>query len=469
LKDSMKCVESRQLHKEDWTQERRVELGNNVGVRSVSMASEKGRNNGNEYATGLLEKIVDRNNLNQAYKRVKSNKGSHGVDGMKVDELLQYLKQHGDELKQSIMEGEYNPQPVRRVGKPKPDGGIRILGIPTVLDRMIQQAIAQILSPIFEEKFSNNSYGFRPNRSAKQAVLKAKEYIEQGYKWVVDIDLAKYFDTVNHDILMALIAKEIRDKRVLKLIRKYLQSGVMINGVTVENEEGCPQGGPLSPLLSNIMLNELDKELEKRGHKFCRYADDGNIFVKSKKAGERVMTSITNFLESKLKLKVNKEKSAVDRPSKRKFLGFSFYHRKGGVGIRIHEKSIKRFMEKVREITSRSNGKNISWKLEKLRQSITGWVNYFGISEMKSHAQRLDEWIRRRIRMCFWKQWKKIKTKHDNLVKLGIDNKKAWQFANTRKSYWHTANSHILATTLTNKYLKSIGYQSISERYSLVH
>ena len=274
MKDTKKCVESSQLHKEGYLQEGRVELGDNTGAQNISSMSEKEGNNGNEYASGLLEKILDRNNMNLAYKRVKANKGSHGVDGMTVDELLQYLKQNGKSIKQEILEGTYCPKPVRRVEIPKPDGGIRLLGIPTVLDRVIQQAIAQVLSPIYEKQFSENSYGFRPNRSAKQAVLKCKEYIEDGHTWAVDIDLAKYFDTVNHDKLMRLLSETIDDNRVISLIRKYLQSGVMINGVVMDTEEGCPQGGNLSPLLSNIMLNELDKELEKRGLKSCRYADD---------------------------------------------------------------------------------------------------------------------------------------------------------------------------------------------------
>lgn len=285
----------------------------------------------------------------------------------------------------------------------------------------------------------------------------------------MDIDLAKCFDTVNHDKLMALVTREIKDKRVLKLIRLFLQSGVMINGVVVETDEGCPQGGPLSPLLSNIMLTELDRELEKRGHKFCRYADDNNIFVKSKKAGERVMHSITNFLENKLKLKVNRDKSAVDRPWKRKFLGFTFYQWYGRIGIRVHQKSINRFKNKLREITSRSNAWDMEYRMKRLRQVITGWLNYFGIADISKLTKELDEWTRRRIRMCFWKQWKRIKTKHDNLRKHGVKNNKAWEYANTRKSYWRIANSPILATTLTNAYLEQLGYTSIYKRYKQIH
>lgn len=446
-----------------------MELGRNVGARSISSTPKEGRSGGSECAGRLLEKILDRDNMNLAYKKVKANKGSHGVDGMTVEELLPYLKQNGSELRQAILEGKYNPQPVRRVEIPKPDGGVRLLGIPTVVDRVIQQAIAQILSPIYEKQFSEYSYGFRPGRSTKDAVQKCNEYIEAGYTWTVDIDLAKYFDTVNHDKLMRLLSQDVQDGRVLSLIRKYLQSGVMLNGVVEETEEGCPQGGNLSPLLSNIMLNELDKELTRRGLRFCRYADDANIYVRSRKAAERVMKSITRFLEEELKLKVNQEKSAVDRPWKLKFLGFSFYHRKGGVGIRVHPKPVKKLKQKLKEITGRSNAMSMDQRMEKLRQSIIGWVNHFGMADMKTLARTLDEWLRRRIRMCFWKQWKKTKTKHDNLVRLGIKDTQARYYASTRKGYWHTAGSPILQTALTNEYLKRIGFVLVSERYSLVH
>ena len=454
--------------KEGCSAENRVEPEGMPGVLSVSAASENGRNDDSEYPSSLLERIVDRNNLNTAYKRVKANRGSHGVDGMTVDELLPYLKEHGQAIRKAILEGNYTPKPVRRVEIPKPGGGLRQLGIPTVFDRMIQQAILQVLTPVFDPDFSEHSYGFRPGRNAKEAVLKAKDYIEAGCTWVVDIDLARYFDTVNHDKVMSLVARKVKDKRVLKLIRAYLNSGVMINGVVVEVEEGCPQGGPLSPLLSNIMLDELDKELEKRGHKFCRYADDCNAYVKSKRAGERVMQNITEYLGKKLKLKVNKDKSAVGRPWKRKFLGFSFYHKKGGVGIRVHAKPLEKFKDRVREILSRSNGRSMEQRMRSLNYLIIGWVNYFELADMKSRVAELDEWIRRRLRMCIWKQWRKIRTRHDNLVLLGIENHKAWEYANTRKGYWRIAGSPILSRSLTNVYLDNLGFVSVSSRYSQV-
>lgn len=465
MKDTKKYVKNRQLHSEGYLQEDRVELEDNAGVFSISSMSDKETNDGNGYAMSLIEEILDRDNMNKAYKRVKSNNGKHGIDGMTVDELLPFLKENGDQIKQAIMEGTYKPKPVRRVEIPKPDGGIRLLGIPTVLDRVIQQAIAQVLTPIYEREFSEFSYGFRPKRDGHQAIRKCKEYIDAGYNWAVDIDLAKYFDTVNHDKLMRILSRTIKDGRVLSLIRKYLQSGVMINGVVMDTEEGTPQGGNLSPLLSNIMLNELDKELTKRGLRFCRYADDCNIYVKSRKAADRVMVSITEFIEGELKLKVNKEKSAVDRPWKLKFLGFSFYHKKGGIGIRVHPKPVKKFKEKLKEVTGRSNAMSVKDRIVKLKQIITGWVNYFKIADMGILVKQLDEWLRRRIRMCYWKRWKKIKTRHDNLVKLGIGKSKAWEYANTRKGYWRISNSPILATALTNEKLNKQGFPTITERY----
>lgn len=469
MKDTKKYDESRQLHKEDSLRENKVELKGNVEVHSISSMSEEGRNDVNRYGNDLLERVLLRDNMNKAYKRVKANKGSHGIDGLTVDELLQHLKGHGQELRQSLLENRYRPQAVRRVEIPKPDGGIRLLGIPTVVDRVIQQAISQVLIPIYEKKFSDNSYGFRPLRSAKQAVEKCRGYINAGYTWTVNIDLSKYFDTINHDKLIRILSEDIKDSRVISLIRKYLQSGVMINGVFMNTEEGAPQGGPLSPLLSNVMLHELDVELTKRGLSFCRYADDANIYVKSEKSANRVMKNITRFIEEKLKLKVNKEKSTVDRPWKLKFLGFSFYRVKGEYRMRVPQKPISKFKAKLRELTSRSNAMSMEYRFRKLKQVIVGWVNYFAIADIKTILKTLDEWLRRRIRMCFWKQWKKIKTKYGNLVKLGLNKNKAWQYANTRKSYWRTSSSPILHKTLTNKHLKNIGLVSISETYLLKH
>ena len=465
MKNTKKCDESRQLHREGYLQKDRVELEEYVGAPSISLTLEKRQDAEIKYSNGLLEKIIDRNNLNQAFKRVKANKGSHGIDGMKVDELLQYLKENGDSLRQFILDGSYKPNPVRRVEIPKSDGKKRPLGIPTIVDRVIQQAIAQVLIPIFEEKFSENSYGFRPNRSAHQAILKCKQYMDNGYKWAVDIDLEKYFDTVNHDKLIGLVYKEVKDIRVISLIRKYLQAGVMMNGAVNTTEKGVPQGGNLSPLLSNIMLNELDKELAKRGLNFCRYADDCNIYVKSKKAAERVMHSITKFIEEDLKLKVNKDKSKVDRPWKLKYLGFSFYNKKNEMGIRVHSKSIEKLKATLKKITGRSNAMSMEYRAVKLRQIIIGWINYFKLADMKSTLISLDEWLRRRLRLCYWKQWKKIKTKHDNLVKLGLDSFKAWEYANTRKGYWRISNSPILARTLSNNYLKEQGFITLTESY----
>lgn len=465
MNNTKKCDNSRQLHSEGYLQKDRVELEEYVGAPSISLTIEKQQDAENKYANGLFERIIDRNNLNEAFKKVKANKGSHGIDGMKVDELLQYLRENGASLRQSLLEGSYKPNPVRRVEIPKPDGKKRPLGIPTAVDRVIQQAIAQVLNPIFEKKFSDNSYGFRPNRSAHQAILKCKEYMDEGYRWAVDIDLEKYFDTVNHDKLIGLVYKEIKDVRVISLIRKYLQAGVMENGVFNTSQKGVPQGGNLSPLLSNIMLNELDKELEKRELHFCRYADDCNIYVKTRKAASRVMTSITRFIEEELALKVNTDKSKVDRPWKLKYLGYTFYPKKGEMGIRVHETSVKKLKTKLKEITGRSNAMSMELRSIKLREIIVGWVNYFKLADMKSTLKNLDEWLRRRIRLCYWKQWKKIKTKHDNLKKLGIDEYKAWEYANTRKGYWRISQSPILTRTLSNKYLKEQGFITLTEKY----
>ncbi len=466
MKETKKCNESRQLNiKSGHLQKDRVELEKYAEAPSISMTSENRQNTRSEYHNGLLEKIINSENMNEAFIRVRKNKGSHGIDKMGVDELLPYLKRHGEELKQSIANGSYKPNPVRRVEIPKDNGKTRLLGIPTVVDRVIQQAISQVLIPIFEKKFSEYSYGFRPNRNAHQAILKCKEYLDEGYRWAVDIDLEKYFDTVNHDKLIGLIYKEVKDIRVIGLIRKYLNAGVMEKGLTTVTPEGVPQGGNLSPLLSNIMLHELDAELERRGLRFCRYADDCNVYVKSRKSAERVMKSVTKFIEEDLKLRVNKEKSKVDRPWKLKYLGYSFYTKKGEMGIRVHPMSIKKLKGKLKNFTERSNAMSMELRALKLRQLIVGWVSYFKLAEMRNTLKELDEWLRRRIRLCYWKQWKKIKTKYDNLVKLGATNWKAWEHANTRKGYWRVSNSPILKTTLTNKYLREQGFITLTERY----
>ncbi|WP_342471261.1 group II intron reverse transcriptase/maturase [Ureibacillus sp. FSL K6-3587] len=412
----------------------------------------------------LLNQILSRENMLQALKRVEQNKGSHGVDMMPVQNLRQHIVENWLSIKEAILKGTYEPMPVRRVEIPKPDGGVRLLGIPTVTDRLIQQAIAQVLSKVYDPTFSENSYGFRPNRSAHDAVRKAKEYIRDGHRWVVDMDLEKFFDKVNHDRLMGTLAKRIQDKPLLKLIRKYLQSGVMINGVVSSTLEGTPQGGPLSPLLSNIVLDELDKELERRGHKFVRYADDCNIYVKSKRAGLRTMASIQRFIEGKLRLKVNEKKSAVDRPWKRKFLGFSFtYHKEPKV--RIAKESLKRMKNKVREITSRKMPYPMEYRIQKLNQYLVGWCGYFALADTKSIFLELDKWIRRRLRMCLWKNWKKPKTKMRNLIQLGVPQWQAYEWGNTRKSYWRISNSPILHRTLGNSYWRNQGLKSLEARY----
>lgn len=412
----------------------------------------------------MLNQILARSNMIQALKRVEANKGSQGVDMMPVQTLRQHILENWESIKAQILAGTYEPQPVLRVEIPKPDGGVRLLGIPTVTDRLIQQAIAQILSKEYDQTFSDNSYGFRPNRSAHDAVRKAKGYMKEGYRWVVDMDLEKFFDKVNHDRLMATLAKRIHDKSLLKLIRKYLQAGVMINGVVSSTEEGTPQGGPLSPLLSNIVLDELDKELEKRGHKFVRYADDCNIYVKSKRAGERTIASVQRFIEGTLRLKVNESKSAVDRPWNRKFLGFSFTHHKEPK-VRVAKTSLQRMKKKIREITSRKMPFPMEYRIEKLNQYLIGWCGYFALADTPSIFSRLDSWIKRRLRMCLWKNWKKPRTRVRNLIRLKVPYGKAYEWGNTRKGYWRISKSPILHRTLGNSYWESQGLKSLQVRY----
>jgi group II intron reverse transcriptase/maturase len=442
-----------------------VEPESSKGVRSVAIRESEEKDS----AEDLFEKVLHRDNLNKAFKRVKSNKGAAGVDGMTVDEMLPYLAEHGKELREKIRSGKYRPKPVRRVEIPKPDGGIRLLGVPTVIDRMVQQALVQVLQPIFDPTFSESSYGFRPGRSAQQAMKKAKEYYEQGYTRVVDIDLAKYFDTVNHDLLLGMLREKVKDGRVIWLVRCFLKSGVMANGLIHATREGTPQGGNLSPLLSNIYLDRFDKLLEQRGHKFVRYADDCNIYVKSQRAAERVMESCVQFLEGKLKLTVNRKKSRTGSPLWVKFLGFSLYKTGKGAGIRPHRKSLERFKKKVREITKRNRGRSIEQILYELKVYTRGWLGYYSAASMGTRIHALNQWIRRRIRMYIWKQWKRVSGKFENLKRLGIQKNQAWQWANSRKGYWCLAHSWVLTRTLTNKYLASLGYDDISKRYEVLH
>jgi len=411
---------------------------------------------------GLLEKMLERNNMLQALKRVKGNKGAPGIDGMTVKELEPYLVKHWANIKTSLLQGTYQPSPVKRVEIPKPGGGKRPLGIPTVADRLIQQALTQVLTPIFDPGFSPHSYGFRPGKRGHDAVRQAREYIQQGYKVVVDTDLEKFFDRVNHDILMSKVARKVKDKRVLKLIRSYLESGVLLNGVLVTSEEGTPQGGPISPLLANIMLDDFDKELERRGHKFVRYADDCNIYAKSFRAGQRVLASITKYLEKKLRLKVNQEKSAVDRPWRRKFLGFSFYIGKQ-VGIRLSPETIKRLKERVREITRRNKSVSMGQRVKELSTYLKGWLGYYALADARKALLEIDKWIRHRLRMCTWKQWKRVRTRIREFRAHGAPEWMAVAYSNTRKGPW--AASLLLNSILTKDYWQKLGLVSLMDRY----
>ena len=415
--------------------------------------------------SGTWEAVFARQNMFTALKRVESNKGAAGMDGMEVKDLSGYLKTHWLEVREALESGTYRSSPVRRVEIPKPDGGVRQLGIPTVLDRLIQQAIAQVLTPMFEEVFSPHSYGFRPGRSAHQAVQKSQEYIREGYDWVVDIDLEKFFDRVNHDMLMARVARVVKDKRVLKLIRAYLNSGVMVNGVVMDTEEGTPQGGPLSPLLSNIMLNDLDRELEERGHKFVRYADDCNLYVKTQRAGERVMEGVTKYLEKKLKLKVNPKKSKVERATRAKFLGFSFWKRKGEVFIRIANRTKERFMEKMRHLTRRTRSGKLEDIVKEVNRHSQGWIAYYRLATTPSVYQELDEWMRRRLRQMLWKRWKHGTTRYRELVRLGVPPERAALGA-VGTSPWRMSHTPVVHEALNNAFWRNSGLISIAERYN---
>ena len=413
----------------------------------------------------MLEEITARDNLNKAFKKVRQNRGAGGVDRMEVDELLPYLKAHGEEIRRSILDGSYRPNPVRRVEIPKENGKTRGLGIPTAVDRVIQQAIAQVLTPVYEPEFAETSYGFRPKRSAHHAIKKCLEYANEGYTWTVDMDLEKFFDTVNQDKLIETLSRKIKDGRVISLIRKYLQAGVMVGSEYRRSDMGVPQGGNLSPLLANVMLNELDRELEKRGHRFVRYADDMVIFCKSKRAAERILKNITPYIENKLFLRVNREKTKVADVGRIKFLGYGFYYSKNGIKATVHAKSKAKLKAKIREITKRSDGRGYEWKKRKLKQLVTGWVNYFKLADMKSYLKEIDEWLRTRLRTFIWKSWKTVSNRYRNLRKLGTSERNAGRMANTRKGYRRSADSPIVKLAISKENLKKAGYTFFLDYY----
>ena len=418
----------------------------------------------------LLNELLSDENLKIAKQRVKKNKGASGIDGMEVKELDEYLSKHLDEIKEQIRNKKYSPKPVKRVEILKPDGGVRNLGVPTVVDRFVQQAIAQVLTPIYEPKFSESSYGFRPNRCCEMAILKALEFMNDGYQWVVDIDLEKFFDNVNHDKMISLIMKDVKCGEIVSLINKFLKSGIMIDDEYKESVIGTPQGGNLSPLLSNIMLDQLDKELEARGLRFTRYADDCIILVGSSKAADRVMKNVSIFIESKLGLKVNMTKSKVSKPNDIKYLGFGFFMDKndGLWKAKPHAKSVEKLKLKLKKLTSRRRSISLDERLEKIKKTIVGWTNYYKIGYWKDVARMVDAHVRFRLRMCIWKQWKKVNTKKKALISLGVPKREAWMLANCRKAYARCASS-FLNNVLTNKRLKERGLVFLLDQYNLKH
>jgi RNA-directed DNA polymerase len=460
--------ERQKMEKDTCQRKDRAALEGYVEGQTNIWMIEKGDTNTELQTPDLLEFILSPSNLNEAYRQVRRNKGSGGTDGMTTGELQDYLRNHMEELITKLRAGKYKPQPVKRVEIPKGNGKKRNLGIPVVVDRVIQQAIAQQLSPIYERQFLPTSYGFRPGRNAHQAVMQCLTNANEGYCYVVDMDLEKFFDTVNQSKLVEVLSRTIKDGRVISLIHKYLRAGVMTDGHYEETTMGVPQGGNLSPLLSNIMLHEMDKELEKRGHRFVRYADDCMIFCRSRKAAERVMTGITKYIEKVLFLQVNREKTVVAHITKVKFLGYGFYCSEGKYRPRTHKKSAEKMEAKIRELTSRSNGWGNERRKEELRRYIIGWLNYFRLADMKNLLARTDEWLRRRLRSLIWKQWKRIKTKIRNLIKLGIPKQKAYEYANTRKGNWHIANSPILSRSITTERLNQSGYIFFSDYYRVV-
>ena len=420
----------------------------------------------------LLEKILDRDNLNRAFKRVKANKGAPRIDGITVEEIGAYLRENQKAIIERIYRGKYTPDPVRRVEIPKPDGGVRKLGIPTVKDRIFQQAITQQLMPIYELLFSNSSYGYRPGRSAKDAILKVKEYAEQGYTHAVALDLSKYFDTLNHEILLNILRRNVKDERVIQWMKRYLISGVMDEGVVMETEEGAPQGGNISPLLANIYLNEFDQEYQKRGVAFVRYADDIVLLAKSGRAAKRLLETSTKYLEGELKLRVNQKKSrvvSVFAIRNFKFLGFTLGKNGKGIYVRVHGKSWKKMKSKLKALSSRRTVQSIRPSLEKIKVYMRGWLNYYGIADMKNKIDTLNSWLYHRIRMCIWKQWKKIRTKQRNLVKLGIPEYYARMAANSRKAYWFTSNTTTVKRALSKQRLINSGFYDLATAYQSVH
>ena len=451
-----------------WPQRDSAEHEEYAGALIGKRMTENNITNADRGEGGLLEKVVSANNLNRAYKRVKRNKGAGGVDGMKVDELLQYLRDKGEDIRKAILAGEYRPQPVRGAEIPKDNGKTRQLGIPTAVDRVIQQAIAQTLTPIYEPKFAETSYGFRPGRSTHDALRKSREYLNAGYAWTVDMDLEKFFDTVNQSKLMEILTKDVKDGRVLSLIHKYLRAGAIRCGRFEETKLGVPQGGPLSPLLANIMLNELDRELERRGHKFVRYADDMVIFCKSKASAKQTLEHIIPFIEGKLFLKVNREKTTVAYAGKIKFLGYGFYKGRKGFGLRVHRKAQAKMRKRVKELTSRRTVNDYEGWKQALKRFVVGWVNYFKLADMRQLLESTDKWMRRRIRMVFWKKWKRVKTKYKNLRKLGASERNAGRLANSRKGYWRIASSPILNAALSSEKLSKAGFPMFLTYYKSV-
>lgn len=459
---------NRQLHMEDYLQMVSAEQKEYAEVFDYSKITEKSGVITDYWTNNLLELILRKENLNKAYKRVKANKGKGGIDDMQVDELLPFLKENQKTLIRRIRDGRYKPNPVRRVGIPKETKGeFRKLGVPTVVDRVIQQAITQELTPIYEEQFSENSFGFRPNRGAHDALRQCQKNVNDGYVYVVDMDLEKFFDTVCQSKLIEVLSRTIGDGRVISLIHKYLNAGVVANGKFERTEVGMPQGGPLSPLLSNILLNEMDKELERRRHRFVRYADDCMIFCKSKKSAQRTLENIIPFIEGKLFLKVNRKKTCVAHISKVKYLGYSFYRYKGKCRFRVHPKSVDKMRNKIRELTDRNNGMSNAKREEKYKQYVRGWVNYFKLADMKQLLKETDEWARRRIRAVYWKQWKKIKTKYRMLKALGLEQWRAKELACSRKGYWRMAK--VLNQVFSNKIIAKLGYLPMLDYYLIVY